>query len=550
MINSKNIRHQLAFAAVTCFMIAGIVLTSCQEDNMDDHFGWNGNGETRNLMEVMESEPDLSQFCQVVKDKGLDSLLTSDQTFTVWAPTNEAMNGYTENTLTVDQFLKNHISRFVYGTSDLMDTADVRVKMLNGKFQDYAVAASGYTFAGVAQTADDKAAANGLIHIVGQRIPFYLNMYENIKQTDNNTDSLARFLKSFDVYTFNQGASTAVGKNSLGKLVYDSVFVYRNNWMRHYGYIYLEDSLYTMITPTNTGWQKAYNSVSKYFRTFGRCKSSSVSATYVPTRVYATSDTLADSLTHAYTMQNICRDLVFRGKVDPSNAVGDSLVSTGGNSFHHPASLFSGAVKETVSNGIMYRTDYWNCSPYDSYYKRIRVEAENTADRTDAYASVFSRSASNTVFSDSVSGMKYIEVDPSTTSARTQPIIQFTLPNTLAAKYDVYCIFAPANAYMADVAVDSTRVNFYLNYVHADGKMYEDKVISGGITHGRTMTKMYVGRVEFPFSNYSLSPFSGNETQDDDCVKLRVQTNVATSETTKLSRIMRIDCILLEPVNE
>lgn len=99
---------------------------------------------------------------------------------------------------------------------------------------------------------------------------------------------------------------------------------------------------------------------------------------------------------------------------------------------------------------------------------------------------------------------------------------------------------------MEGVAADSTKVNFYLNYVHEDGKMYEDAVIAGPMpTHGETMTKMFVTQIELPYANYSESPFEGSLTQDDDCVKLRVQANVDRNETTKFTRTMRIDCLIL-----
>ncbi|MDP4276201.1 MAG: fasciclin domain-containing protein [Bacteroidota bacterium] len=525
-------------------------LCSCQNDYLDDHYGANGRSEGRNLMEVMEADPELTSFCQVVKDQGLDSLLSTDQTFTVWAPDNNAMSGYQENGLTIDQFLKNHINRFIYEPSDLVDKPSIRVKMLNGKFQEYASSGSTYTFSGVTMASTDRLASNGLVHILSERIPFYHNMYESIKLADNNTDSISKYLKRFDVYTFNESASTAIGKNQMGKLVYDSVFNYRNDWMRKYGHIYQEDSLYTMIVPTDKGWQNGYKSISGYFRTFGACASSSVNAINVPTRTYQLDDVLADSLTRAYTKQNMCQDLVFRKKVDFFNAPGDSLVATSGNVFHHPASLIDGAVKEMVSNGIIWKTDKLLYNPLDCFLKKICVEAENTANRTDVYASVTARSAANTTYSDSVSNVRYIEVTQTTTSARTQPMVQFTIPNTLAAKYNVYVVFAPASAYMTGVKADSTRVNFYLNYVHEDGTMKEDPVISGTITHGNRMTKMFVKQIDFPFSNYSASPFSGTANQDKDCVKLRVQANVASSETATLTRTMRIDCIILEPVNE
>ena len=542
-------------ATTACLLCCNIVaaLTACQDNAWDDHYGLADGTSPLNVMQVMEADANLSRFVAIVKEQHLDTLLSQDQTFTIWAPTNEALAAYATDGQDVDHLLKNHISRFVYTPSDLTDTTLVRIKMLNGKFQDYQRTTAGYAFASVPVGTGDQAATNGLVYSLDAVAPFYLNIFETICSSGNQTDSLARYLTAFDEYTFDRQNSTATGKNALGQLVYDSVFVYNNAWMRQFGDIYLEDSVYTVVMPTNTGWQAGTEAVSPYFRTFGLLEESTVSTISVPTRTYAIGDATADSLTRAHTQEAMASNLVFRGRVavpDGSSSGLDSLVATSGNVVHHPSALFSGATEETVSNGTVWRTDQWNYQPEDCFLKTIVVEAEDTRGRTDAYANVFSRSASQTTYADSVSGQRFIEVNAATTNARTQPMVQFTIPNTLAAEYDVYVIFAPAEAYVAGTAADSTRVQFYLNYVHEDGRMHEDAVIAGGVTSGSTMTRMHVGRFKFPYANFSDSRFATATAQDDDCVRLRVQTSVPASETSKLTRTMRIDCIVFEPVLE
>lgn len=535
-----------------CMTMAMVLLSSCQDDAWDSHYGASSETPSLNVIQVLEQNPQYSDFTAVIKAQHLDTLLSQDQTFTVWAPTNDAMRTFVSDGQDVNHLLKNHINRFTYTSSDLTDTTLVRIKMLNGKFQDYQRISSGYTFAGINVEATDYIASNGLVRTLGSVAPFYLNIYETINKKDNETDSLSKYLTSFDVNEFNRDKSTAIGKNNYGQLVYDSVYNYTNEWMKLHGDLYLEDSVYTMIMPTNTGWKAGYAMVNPYFRTFGEKESETVNTVNVPTRSYALGDSKADSLTHYHTMETMASSLVFRGLVDPQNAVGDSLTATDGNVFHHPATLYAGAVKEKVSNGVVWRTDQWNYQPSDCFLKEIVVEAEETRGRYDAYASVFPRSASQTIYADSVSGLKFIEVTASTTNARTQPMVQFTIPNVLAATYDVYVVFAPAEAYTATATADSTRVNFYMNYVHDDGTMKEDPVINGVVTSGRGMTKMYVGRFAFPFANFCGSKFSSISAnkQDDDCVRLRIQTNVNSNETTQLSRTMRIDYIVFEPVNE
>lgn len=542
----KKIMIKISFAAGALAVMAG-----CQDNLWDEHYGLNGTVETRNLMQVLESMPEYSEFCSVVKRAGLDSVLATDQTFTVWAPDNKAMAGYTVNAETKSQFLENHISRYLYGGVDLADTSSVRVKMLNGKSQDYARENGNYTFAGVPVKAEEIPAGNGLVHGLSRIAPFYYNLYENICQEGNGTDSLAAFLTSFDEYTFNEEKSTAIGKNASGQIVYDSIFDFNNDWLRRYGHLHSEDSVYTMIVPSDEGWKKSRGRMAEYFRTFGETLKDTVKSLIIPDREYAVSMALSDSLSEAWMKQAICMDLVFRKDVDFSSVPGDSLASTSGNVFHHPSYLLAGAVEEPVSNGRIWKTDDLLHKPEESWLKTIVVEAENTSGRESNYAVISSRSSSATLFRDSVSEQRFIEVTATSENPRQQPIVQFTVPNTLAARYNVYCVFAPACAYMEGVEADSTKVNFYLNYVHEDGRMYEDEVIVGETpTNGSTMTKMFVTQIKLPYVNYSESPFTGPETQDNDCVKLRVQANVARNETTKYTRTMRIDCLIFEPVIE
>ena len=116
------------------WVLGGLVLAvGCQDHLWDDHYGLNPSTETRNLIQVLEGMPEYSAFCDVVKRHGMDSVLVTDQTFTMWVPDNNAMAGFVEDANTQAQFLENHIARYLYGTVDLADTSAVRVKMLNGK---------------------------------------------------------------------------------------------------------------------------------------------------------------------------------------------------------------------------------------------------------------------------------------------------------------------------------------------------------------------------------------------------------------------------------
>lgn len=522
-----------------------LLLASCQDSAWDDHYGIQEGTANQTLMEVLSSNGEYSSFLKVLDDNKMLPLLTGDQSFTVWAPTNEAMQSFNLQTDTVEKFIQNHINRYVYGAADLRDTNNVRIMMLNGKMQDFSYEAGKYYFNGIEMNGET-AAKNGVIHSIGSIAQYNPNLYQSLSVKENNCDSLGAFIKSFDVNKFEVTKSTVIGKNEKGQLVYDSVFTYSSKFMKNYGDIYKEDSVYTMVMPDNTAWGEAYASVSKYFRTFGdSIYKKDNTTTYKPDRKYAINDALADSLTRGHTKEAITRNLLFRKNVEFSPAAEDYLISTAGNVFYAPAHLVEGATDVAASNGKIKRISAWTYESLEAFFDTIEVEAESTTGR-NAYNSIeTNKTVTNTEFLDSVSGSKYLLIDPTSATGRNYPAIQFSIPNTLAATYNVYCVFLPAQVEEGEVIADSALLQYEIYYVHEDGVMKSDGTITPtkNQTSSKNITKMFVKQITLPFANFTSSVFKEKELQDKDCVKIRIQP---TSKSK--SRVMRIDKIVFEPV--
>jgi uncharacterized surface protein with fasciclin (FAS1) repeats len=553
----NNIIKTAGYALLAC-----LLPVSCQDNAWDEHYRTDESSNGLTLMQVLENNPELSEFCRLVKEAGLDSLLNDSQTYTVWAPSNAALAGYTSDGVTREQLLKNHIARFIYNTSDVADVASVRVKMLNGKYQEYSHA-GGRFFMGTAEVAPQSwLASNGILQVVDGIFPFDYNLWEIIKYSPD-TDSIANYLTSFDERIFQISKSTPLYRNEDGRVVYDSVFDERNVWLRRHGRVDLEDSVYTVIVPNNAAWIEAYNNIRQYHRTVGTLLSETGSGTSI-TRTFETSGFPADSLQRAHTCQTITQDLIFRSKtgIFPS----DSIFSTGGNVFYTPSYLLSQATPVDASNGKAYMTGSLTHKPLEAYHKPIIIEAENPAGRTYANAILNRRSVEGidykdyTNYRELISGGSYLEVVNTTTVSLTQPYVTYDIPNTLAAKYNIYAVFAPKEAFDPEVLprdIDSTKVQFYLTYVNESGVMKEGGAITKDpvtnadfITKGREMTTFLIAKdIQFPYANYSSSPFAVGE-KPMTTVRLRIRTNVAANETSKFSKTMRIDYLILEPVNE
>ncbi|MDO5447300.1 MAG: fasciclin domain-containing protein, partial [Prevotellaceae bacterium] len=542
-----------------------IGLFSCQESEWDSYYKEQGNGVT--LLEQINQNPQLSKFSAAIHRNGLDELLASSQTLTVFAPDDNAMGGYVEGDEEKSKFVMNHICRYVYSQGDIEklpeENRPLRMKMLNGKYQNLESNSGKLQFAGIASVMNTQNVKNGVLNIIDTRVPFFNNIYEEIKQK-NATDSIANYLQKMDEYTFQPQKSTVIGTNDVGETVYDSVFYFQNKWMNAFGDIHLEDSVYSMIVPSNKAWTNHYNKVKPYFRTFGE-GSTTISGIQVK-GTFNIADETSDSLCDAHTKETITHDLVFRHQQNVDSPAGDSLVSSSGNIFYNPRQLFAGTEERGVSNGRFFFTDSLNHSPQESWHKEIRVEAENSQNYAQQYcSSTYSSSVLNyPQFAGKISENSFLIANPSALSFQKNTV-RFQIPNTLAGAYNIYIVTVPASAVDTTLIAKpeelrSTKVQFYLTYVHEDGKLSRDAVISTPSDYNGTQTptpidsskpafitdavnvnKMLVAKnFKFPYANFTSSPFNTADFQDIVAAYLQVECNVTSAaDLNKYEKVMR-----------
>ena len=165
-------------------------LASCQDAAWDDHYGIVDGTASASLMEELSSRSEFSDFVALLKQTGGDSILGYNQTFTVFAPTNEAMSGLNVNGNAMTEVIQNHVARYLYGPSNLVDTAYLRVKMLNGKYQELTRDGNQISFAGIKVANDPLLASNGIIYPLSTRAGYYDNIWELLSNGVERYDSL------------------------------------------------------------------------------------------------------------------------------------------------------------------------------------------------------------------------------------------------------------------------------------------------------------------------------------------------------------------------
>src|ERR1035437_9089601 len=297
------------FNSIIITLLLFIVALSSCTDVWDEHYNSSlGNKSNLNLYDYIKSQSELTIFTKMIKISGYDSILNKSQTYTVWAPVNSALQNINlADTVTVSEIVKNHISRFSYPTSNISSKI---IYMVDKTFLTFKRGDAGFTFGGIPliPAKSNISTKNGILHTINGFVPYSTNIWEFIGQTAG-LDSIKAYLYSQNAYKFDINASVEIGTNSRGQAVYDSVITFNNDILNKIGRLYIEDSIYTAILPSNAAWTTAYNQIKSNYKT--RVQDGGASQQRLNTQ-YA-----------------LVKNLIFKQQVSDPSMV-DSLISTTG----------------------------------------------------------------------------------------------------------------------------------------------------------------------------------------------------------------------------
>ena len=506
------------YSSTILWLLLALITGSC-DDSWDDHYkNPSQNLPKGSVMELIESKPELSIFAQMLKNSGYSEKIQASQTYTVWAPINEALEGIDmQDERLVKEIVVNHIARGLITTSGV-DTR--RVNMENGKFLHFSrLQADDFTIGGIPLLEANELANNGLLHKISGFVPYTLNLWEYIGRAEG-LEEIKNFLYSYDEMLFDAPNSVVIAYNEDEQPIYDSVFIYGNRVLEKIGYINRENMLYTALLPDNDAWNEAYDRIKPYFN--------------IP-NIFG-GEERADFLAK-YTL---VKDLFYPGLIE-SPAGMPYLATTTGNVLYNTPKIFANTQKNELSNAYSFKTSGIEIPDTASWFKTIKIEAESTTGRKASNSRINIRNSYGSEMN--ISQSEYISVDPISLSA--QPSVTFQIPNTLSASYDIYCVFVP------EVMINPNnpkpnRADFTLVSINTTaGRIRRNRITpADNVTDPYEVTKMYLGRFDFEFANvvdeeYDLVP-----------VELEIANSVTAVEINDFSRRMLIDYILLEPVME
>lgn len=330
------------------FLVAMLVVTACNK--WKDHTAINGQDLSVNLLETISNNPDLSKFREYVGKAGLDSLLRSSKSFTVWAPTNDALAGIdaatVADTAKLRVYILNHIAYEPYFTRDV--PVATRIPMVNGKYNSFSAA----KFEDANLKSADKYVRNGVLHVIDKAIAPLQNIWDFVVSSGAQYAQNA-FVASQNFNFFDPSLATIDSISVLtGLPVYHpgTGIVVKNYFNQNVYDLRREDRQYTYFVIKDAGLVLEADSLKPYF------------VTGVTTST--------DSLTRINTV----KDLAF--PVNYATAASIPAVLTSKSGIQVP--IDQSAITETkkFSNGTVYIMNKVDV-PTANKFLQVTVEGEN-----------------------------------------------------------------------------------------------------------------------------------------------------------------------------
>jgi uncharacterized surface protein with fasciclin (FAS1) repeats len=362
--------------SILVLLVLALGLTACKK--WDDHVAVENQDLNQNLMDAIAGNSSLSKFRELLGKAGLESLLQSTKTHTVWAPTNDALltldPAISSDTAKLKKFLQNHISNQSYFTRNAQ--ADTRIPMLNGKYIPF----TGTKFDDATLVSADKYVSNGVLHVIDKIAPVLPSVWEYINSTTAQFAQNAFIGTGLNFTSFDASQAIIDSISAVtGLPVYQpgTGIVVRNSFNDRVYDLKREDKLYTYFVIADAGFVLEADSLKPYYNT--------------------TTTAARDSLTR----WNTVKDLVVEG-IYQANAIPANLVSKSGIPIPVNPSLITQSIK--VSNGIVHvlsRLDF----PTPSKFRNYQIEGENPSGflsdkRSNTNYRVRLNPVTNTVFND------------------------------------------------------------------------------------------------------------------------------------------------------
>jgi len=243
-------------------MIICLVTTLLGCSKYADETKVNDEALAQSLIQVIQQNPALSRFDELLIKTGYDKILESSKMYTVWAPDNQTLQtldaAVVNDANRLKQFVGNHIVNLAYYTNT--PNPSLRIKTLNGKYIKFT--ATQFEDAGI--TSANKYVSNGVLHIINKVVMPKLNIWEYVSSTTYKQKS---YINNLDYTAIDSSKAVQTGLDPVtGKPIYQpgTGLITKNYLYDRVGDLRNEDQEYTFILLTDAAVDAERNKIRPY----------------------------------------------------------------------------------------------------------------------------------------------------------------------------------------------------------------------------------------------------------------------------------------------
>lgn len=379
-------------------LIGVVAFTACSDLDDDSHYGGNASRIENDEMKIVnmsseeyiKSRADLSSMNGLFeRDSVYDRLNRKDQVSTLLVVTND---NYREPSAAKMRFVgDSHVSDIAISPANMYDGE--RLMMWHGKYVSIGIDSLGREGQVVGHIMLNNAAVreaiktnDGYVYVLSDMITTPTSLFDYIRNLDDNYSEFRDLVLGSGTYVFDKANSKPVGVNDEGNTVYDSVFVYHNDFFSAKDFDMNSESLTaTMLLFSNDVIEAAVRDANERLAAWGLdrnqdtlrhwiLKAAFFNKKYTPEEIQTTDTTDLKSIYGEQWRTNV-QQVDAANPVELSNAVVYKV-----RRLHLPTNLLIYRLKD-------YFYYYENCSDTEKqqYFKMFNMAYNSCSTEVDAW---------------------------------------------------------------------------------------------------------------------------------------------------------------------
>ncbi len=205
--------------------LALLFVMGCENRTWDDHYYDQEETVDQDIWEVIQSKEDFSLYAGFIKEFKYDSLFEGTNPYTLFIPTNEALQALLDTGEMVRAILDYHISLHVIQSRNIRGRQ--KIQTLGEKFAWFQRSGNEMTLDDVPIGFESPLYRNGKYYTLNQVAYPKPNLYEFFAF---NNPILSEYIDSKDSIILDKELSRPIGFDSLGNTIYDTVSIIWNEF--------------------------------------------------------------------------------------------------------------------------------------------------------------------------------------------------------------------------------------------------------------------------------------------------------------------------------